>query len=92
MQFCRVCVWWLGGLRENAGAVGKCITNWRSKLPKYLTKGFFELIVDYHMLIDAEIGGGKLGKGRDAEVGIFIPVRRRHIGSLWPLWRAQSRV
>lgn len=72
----------LGGLREDARSVGESVADRGAELPENLSEGFFELIVDNHVLIHAEVGGRELGKGGNAEVRVLVPVWRRDIWSL----------
>lgn len=48
------------GLWKYAGAVGKRISYGCSELPEDLSEGFFELVIDDHMLIVTKGRGRKL--------------------------------
>lgn len=52
-------------LREDTRSVGEGIANWSAELPKNLTEGFFELLIDYHVLVDAKVLGRELVEAGD---------------------------
>ena len=62
------------GLGEDSRTICKCVSNRGTKLPEYLPKSFFEVIIDEHMLINSKVGRGKLRKSGYVEIGVLVPI------------------
>ena len=61
-------------LREDAGAVGKCIADGSAELPQYLSQRFLELFIDHYVLVDTEVFRWKFRKLGYTQVRVLFPV------------------
>lgn len=61
-------------LWEDTGAVCKTVYDGRVELAQHDSQGFLELIVDHHVLVDAEETMRQLVKGLDGKVDCIFPV------------------
>lgn len=61
-------------MREHARSVSETIYDRRMKLSQHEPQSFFELIVDNHVLIDAEQSVGEVFERLDGEIDRVLPI------------------
>ena len=59
-------------MAEDAGAVGEGVADGGAELPEDLAEGFFEVFVDFDVLVVAEEAVGQFGELGDVVVGVGV--------------------